>query len=186
VVGRGKGNTPGVTRTSFRILCVLALAVSIVIRFQVNRSREAAVAEFDASAAVSDVVRASGFAVLENPFKPPLLGAIAVYFRPPGCSRASVVLPYPLNAESLPLLSRLTGADFRLRFFYLGKSWNEQNRLGMYLEWFKYTVLGLFGASPYITVKKAIVLAEPPDCASAAAAADWAAVWSRQHGYAER
>jgi hypothetical protein len=56
----------------------------------------------------------------------------------------------------------------------------------MYLEWFKYTMLGLIGASPYITVKKAIVLAEPPDCPSAAAAADWAAVWNRQHRFAER
>lgn len=172
------------TRTLFRIFCVLALAASIAIRFEMNRSREADAAEFDAPAAVSDVVRASGFAVLENPFKPPLLGAIAVYFQRPGCGRASVILPYPLNAESLPLLSRLAGADFKLRFFYLGKSWSEQNRLGMYLEWFKYTVLGLFGASPYIAVKKALVLAEPPDCTSAAAI-DWRAVWNRQHRFKE-
>lgn len=185
MVGRGAGKTPGVTRISFRVLCALALVLSIAIRFQANRGREAAVAEFDPTVAVSDVVRASGFAVLENPFKPPLMGAVAVYFQRPGCSRASVVMPYLLNAESLPLLWRLTQADSRLRFFYLGKSWSEQNRFGMYLEWFKYTVLGLFGASPYITVKKAIVLAEPPDCQSPAAV-DWRAVWDRQQRLAER
>lgn len=163
---------------------MLVLAVSIGIRFHTNRNREAAIAEFDPTAAASDVVRASGFTVLENPFKPPLMGAVAVYFQRPQCSRASVIMPYLLNAESLPLLWRLTGADSKLRFFYLGKSWSEQDRLGMYVEWFKYTVLGLFGASPYVTVKKAIVLAEPPDCTSDATV-DWRAVWNRQHRVAE-
>ncbi len=172
------------TRALFRTLCVLVLAASIGIRFHTNRSREAVVAEFDASAAAREVVRTSGFTVLENPFKPPLMGAVAVYFRRPECSRASVVMPYLLNAESLPLLWRLTEANSKLRFFYLGKSWSEQDRLGMYLEWFKYTVLGLFGASPYVTVKKAIVLAEPPDCTSSAPV-DWRAVWNRQHRFAE-
>jgi hypothetical protein len=164
---------------------MVALAVSIIIRFQMNRNREADLAAFDASAAVSDVVRASGFALLENPYKPPLMGAVAVYFQRPGCSRASVIMPYPINAESLPLLSRLAGADFNRRFFYLGKTWSDQDRVGMYLEWFKFTVLGLFGASPYVTVKRAIVLAEPPDCASPAAV-DWSTVWNRQHHVAER
>jgi hypothetical protein len=174
-----------VIRTSLRILCVLALVVSIVVRFQMNRSREADIATLDVSAAVSDVVRASGFALLENPFKPPLMGAVAVYFQRPGCKRASVIMPYPINAETLPLLSKLADKDFEQHFFYLGKSWSQQNRPGMYLEWFKYTVLGLFGASPYVTVKKAIVLAEPPDCMPPAAV-DWSVVWNRQHRLAQR
>ena len=56
----------------------------------------------------------------------------------------------------------------------------------MFFEWAKYAVLDIFGASRYVPVRLAIVLAEAPDC-HPVAALDWGAVWdkSRHRGAAK-
>jgi hypothetical protein len=124
------------------------------------------------------VIREHGYALRENPVKPPLMLADAVYFQRPECDSASFALPFLLNAETLPMLTRLNKPDFGRRYFYMDRSWDEQNRVAMVLQWVKYTVLDIVGASPYVPFKKALLLADPPGCSSTATI-DWRRVWDR-------
>lgn len=163
-------------RTVIRGLCLLVLLASIAVRFQSNRAREAMMTGFDVGAAVTAVIRQHGYVVLENPVKPPAMLSAVIYFQRPECDRASLVLPHFINEETRSLLMRAAGPDSWNRFFYLDGSWNDQARVAMFLEWAKYAVLDIFGASRYIPVKLAIVLAEGSDC-HPAVAIDWRPVW---------
>jgi hypothetical protein len=165
-------------KSLIRGLCLLALVVSLAVRFQTNRARETMMAEFDVGAAVTDVIRKHGYALHENPVKPPRVLSSVIYFQRPQCDQASLVLPYFINAETLPLLARVTTPGFDHHFFYLNGYWNEQARVSMFFEWAKYAVLDVFGASPYAPAKKAIVLVEAPDCHSAVPI-DWRPVWDK-------
>jgi hypothetical protein len=62
-----------------RSLCVLALLASIAVRVQANRTRDAMITDFDVGAAITDVIREHGYAVRENPVKPPKLLASVIY-----------------------------------------------------------------------------------------------------------
>jgi hypothetical protein len=161
-----------------RALCLLALVASIAVRVQSNRTREAMMSDFDVGAAIEDVIRAHGYVVRENPVKPPRVLSVVVYFQRPECEQASLVLPYFINAETQPLLARVTRPDFDRHFFYLDRAWSEQSRVAMFFEWAKYAVLDIVGASRYVPVKKAIVLAEAADC-HPAAPIDWRPVWQK-------
>lgn len=161
-----------------RSLCLLALVASIAVRFQANRTREAMMTDFDVGAAITEIIREHGYVLRENPVKPPRLLSAVIYFQRPECDQASLVLPYFINAETLPMLMRVTKPGFDRHFFYMDGSWNEQERVSMFFEWAKYAVLDIFGASRYVPVKKAIVLAEPPDC-HPAVPIDWRPVWDK-------
>lgn len=151
-------------RNVIRGALLLALLISVAVRFQTNHTREAAVTEFDVGVAIAEVLHGHGLQLLENPVKPPRVLAVVVYFQRLECDRASLVLPYFFNAEAGPLLARVTGPGFDHHFYYLDGSWREQRRVSMFLKWAKYAALDLFGASPYVLAKKAIVLGDPPNC----------------------
>jgi hypothetical protein len=178
VVGRRAAAARDMNKSVVRGLCLLALVASIAVRVQSNRTREAVMSEFDVGTAIEDVIRAHGYVVRENPVKPPKVLSVVVYFQRPECEQASLVMPYFINAETLPLLARVTKPDFDRHFFYLDRSWNEQSRVAMFFEWAKYAVLDIVGASRYVPVKKAIVLAEAADC-HPAAPIDWRPVWEK-------
>lgn len=161
-----------------RGLLLLTLVASIAVRFEANRAREAMTADLDIGAAVEDVIRANGYALQENPVKPPRLLSRVVYFQRPECQRASLVLPHYINEEASQLLIRVTEPGFERRFFYIDRDWREQSRTAMALQWIKHLVLNVFGASPYIPVKMAIALVDPPDCRPAQVI-DWRPVWQR-------
>jgi hypothetical protein len=165
-------------RRLVRSLCLLTLVGSVAVRFQANLSREAMVAGFDVGAGVTDVIRQRGYALRENPIKPPKVLSSVIYFQRPECDRPSLVLPYYINAETLPLLARLTSPGFHYHFYYMDGAWSEESRVAMFFAWAKYAVLDVFGASQYVPVKKAIVLAEAPDCRPAAPI-DWRSVWQK-------
>ena len=165
-------------RTFVRSVLLLALLLSLAVRFQSNRARETAMTEFDAGAAIAQVLQSHGLELRENPVKPPRLLSVVVYFQRPECNRTSLVLPYFINAEAEPLLARVTEPGSDRHFYYLDSSWREQHRVSMFLAWAKYAVLDLLGASPYLPVKKAIVLADPPDC-HPADAIDWRVLWEK-------
>jgi len=166
------------SRGIIRGICLLALVASITVRVEANRAREAMMTDFDVGAAATAVIREHGYAVRENPVKPPMLLSAVIYFQRPECGQVSLILPYFINAETGPLLARVTGADFDRHFFYMDKSWDEQGRVSMFLEWAKYATLDIFGVSRYVPVKKAIVLADPPGCHSAVPI-DWRPVWAK-------
>jgi hypothetical protein len=165
-------------KTLIRGLCLFALVASLALRVQANQGRVSMLNDFDIGAAVTAVISDHGYGLRENPVKPPKLLAAAVYFQRPECDQASFVLPYLISAETLPMLTRLNKPEFQRSYFYMDRSWGEQSRVSMVLEWVKYTVLDIFGASPYVPFKQAIILAEPPGCA-VQAAIDWRKVWDK-------
>lgn len=167
-------------KTLVRSLCLLALLVSIAVRIQTSLSRETMVSDFDVGAVVTEVIRKHGYALRDNPIKPPRVLSSVIYFQRPECDQPSLVLPYYINAETLPLLARLTSPGFHYRFYYLDRSWNEESRVSMFFEWAKYAVLDVFGASQYVPVRKALVLAEAPGC-HPAAPIDWRSVWQKDN-----
>jgi len=161
-----------------RGLCLLVLLASVVIRFQANQARLAMMADFDVGAAVTDVIRQHGYALRENPVKPPSLLAGVIYFQRPECQQASLVLPHFINEETQTLLTRVASPQATRRFYYLDGSWSYQARVAMFLEWARFSVLDIFGASHYIPVKTAIVLAEAPGC-HPVTPIDWRPVWEK-------
>jgi len=165
-------------KSLIRGLCLFALIASLALRVQANQVRVSMLNDFDIGAAVTAVISEHGYSLRENPVKPPQLLAAAVYFKRPECNQASFVLPYLISAETLPMLTRLNKPEFERRYLYMERSWGEQSRVAMVMEWVKYTVLDIFGASPYVPFKQAIILAEPPGCASPASI-DWRTVWDK-------
>jgi len=161
-----------------RSVLLLVLLLSVIVRFQANRTREMMMMEFDASAAVAQLLQHHNLELRENLLKPPKILSVVVYFQRPGCDRTSLVLPYFINAEVEPMLARVTEPGFERHFFYLDGSWREQHRVSMFLAWMKYAVLDLLVASPYVTVKKAIVVADPPNC-HPADMIDWRPLWEK-------
>jgi hypothetical protein len=164
--------------TVFRGLLLVVLVASVAVRFGANRERAAMADEFDAGAAVAAVIRAHGYALLENPVKPPKFLSRVVYFQRPECGRASLVVPYFINEEVVQVLARVAEPGFENRFFYMDRDWREQARAAMMRQWFKHLVLNVFGASHYVPVKMAIALADPPDCRPVQAI-DWRPIWER-------
>lgn len=173
-------------RSVIRGLCLLVLAGSITIRFQANRAREAMTDDFDITAAVTEVIRQHGYALRDNPVRPPGMLSHIIYFQRPECDQVSLVLPHFINEETQSLLTRAASADAARRFYYLDGSWNDQARVAMFLAWVKYAVLDIFGTSRYIPVKQAIVVADARDC-HPAADIDWRPVWAKdRHRNASR
>jgi hypothetical protein len=169
------------SKAAIRGIAALVLLLTVAVRFQADLARQTMMSEFDASAAVARVLRNQGLELRENPVKPPKVLAVVVYFQRPECDRVSLVLPYFINAEAEPLLARVTEPGFDRHFYYMDLSWPEQHRVSMFLEWLKYAALDLLGASPYVPVKKAIVLADPPNC-SPSLAIDWRPLWAKKRG----
>jgi hypothetical protein len=157
---------------------VIVLLLTVAVRLQSDRTRQAMMVEFNASAAIADMLQSHGLQLHENPVKPPKVLSVVVYFQRPECDRLSVVLPYFINAEAEPLLARVTEPGFDRHFYYMDSSWPEQQRVAMFLEWLKYAALDLVDASRYVPVKKAIVLADPPDC-HPADVIDWRTLWEK-------
>jgi hypothetical protein len=163
-----------------RGISVLILLLTVAVRFQADRTRQTMMSEFDAGRGIADVLRSHGLQLGENPVKPPKMLSVVVYFQRPECDRASLVFPYFINAEAEPLLAHVTEPGFERYFHYLNSSWREQHRVSMFLEWTKYAVLDLLGASPYVPVKTAIVLADPPNCRPVDVI-DWRVLWAKTH-----
>jgi hypothetical protein len=178
MVGRRTLDAGGMSKAVVRSIAVLILLLTVAVRFQADRTRQTMMSEFDAGAAIAQVLQSHGLELRENPVKLPRLLSVVVYFQRPECNRTSLVLPYFINAEAEPLLARVTEPGFDRHFYYLDSSWREQRRVSMFLAWAKYALLDLLGASPYVPVKKAIVLADPPDC-HPTDAIDWQVLWEK-------
>jgi hypothetical protein len=179
-VGRRTAEADVMSKGLVRGIAVLILLMTVAVRFQADRTRQTMMSEFDAGRGIADVLRSRGLQLGENPVKPPKMLSIVVYFQRPECDRASLVFPYFINAEAETVLAHVTEPGFERRFYYLDSSWREQNRVSMFLEWLKYAVLDLVGASPYVPVKTAIVLADPPNCRPVDVI-DWRVLWAKSH-----
>ncbi len=100
----------------------------------------------------------------------------SIYFDAPGCDGAVKVVPIKLSLQEAPLLDSVGGPSYVRRFVYLGRTWDNLDRVGMRLEWLKHKSLYVLGLSPYAPTSSALVVAEPRGC-HAAEAIDWSLVW---------
>jgi hypothetical protein len=178
MVGCRAAAAGSMSKTVVRSFCVIVLLLTVAVRFHADRSRQTMMSEFDASRAIAEVLRHHGLELRENPVKPPRLLSVVVYFQRPECDRVSLVFPYFINAETEPLLARVTEPGFEPHFYYMDGDWREQHRVSMFFAWLKYAALDLVGASPYVPVKKAIVLVDPPNCRPADII-DWRVLWEK-------
>ncbi len=162
-----------------RSALLLLLIVTVAIRFHALRSRDAMIASFEIDFAVETLIKENGLPLKENPVKPPSILSSAVYFQRPECSEPSVVVPFSLNYEALPLLARVVPMQrYSHTFIYLDGNWPVQNRVLMFVEWFRHAALDLAGTTRYLPVKTAVVLAEPTAC-QRSTRVDWRLIWDR-------
>src|ERR1700759_4260508 len=111
------------SRAAVRGIAALLLLLTVAVRFQADLSRQTMMSEFDAGAAVEQILRNHGLGSRENRVKPPRALSAVVYFQRPECDRASLLLPYFINAEAEPLLARVTEPGSERHFYYLDSSW---------------------------------------------------------------
>jgi hypothetical protein len=165
--------------TVARIVLLLFLLSTVAVRIHALQSRDTMVASFDIDAAIKTLIRENGLPLRENPVKPPSVLSVAVYFQRQECAAPSVVVPFDLNFEALPLLARVAPPQsYTHSFFYLDGSWPEQDRVLIFGEWLRHAALNLAGATPFVPVKTAVVVAEPAAC-QASVRLDWRAIWER-------
>jgi len=165
--------------TVARIVLLLLLLSTLAVRFHALQSRDTMVASFDMDAAIKALIGENGLALRENPAPLPSILSVAVYFQRQECAAPSVVVPFDLNFEASPLLARVAPPQsYSHRFFYLDGSWPEQERVLIFGEWLRHAVLSLAGATPFLPVKTAVVVAEPATC-QASIRLDWRAIWER-------
>jgi hypothetical protein len=168
----------GMTATFVRVAILLTVVATVAIRYQSAISRDALEGSFDIGGAIETLLRDHNLALRENPIKPPRLLSHVVYFQRPQCARSSVVMPLSLNHEALPYLHRVVTEGYSYRFIYLDGTWPGQARLPMLVEWLRHAVLNVVGASRYLPVKTAVVLADPVDC-TINASIDWRLLWDK-------
>jgi hypothetical protein len=161
-----------------RIALLILLLITVAVRFQSLESRNAMIASFDVDAAIRTLIGEYGLAIPENPVKPPSILSRAVYFQRPECPEPSVAVPFDLNYEALPLLVRIVPRGYVHSFFYLDGNWTVQERMPMFVEWLKHAVLNLAGATRFLPVKTAVVVAEPAPCQTSVRL-DWRLIWDK-------
>lgn len=166
------------TSAFVRIAILVAVLATVAIRHRAVVSRDALVGSFDIGGAIETLLRQHNLTLQENPVKPPRVLSHAVYFQRPQCSHSSIVMPLSLNYEALPYLNRIVTEGYSHRFIYLDRTWPDQARLSMLVEWLRHAVLNVVGASRYLPVKTAVVLADPVDCSSNASI-DWRLLWDK-------
>lgn len=162
-----------------RFALLSLIIVTVAIRMNAVRTRDSLDASFDFDLAVKSLIESQGLLLNTNPAKPPSVLSSAVYFQRPDCAEPSVVVPFSLNFEALPLLARIVPPQrYTQTFHYLGGEWPTQSRVQMFLEWLKHALLEVVGNSRYLPVKTAVVLAEPSSCRSPAPI-DWRLIWDK-------
>lgn len=165
--------------TAARLALLVLLVTTVGIRFHALGLRDAMISSFEIDLAVKTLISESGFSLKENPAKRPSILSSAVYFQRPECSEPSIVVPFSLNYEALPLLARIVPAQsYSHTFIYLDGNWSAQNRVLMFAEWFRHAALNLVDTTRYLPVKTAVVVAEPAACQTAARV-DWRLIWDR-------
>lgn len=165
--------------TVARIALLLLMIMTVGIRFHALRSRDAMIASFEIDFAIKTLIKEYGFPLKENPAKPPSILSSAVYFQRPECAEPSIIVPFSLNYEALPLLARIVPMQsYSHTFIYLDGDWSVQNRVLMFVEWFRHAALDLVDTTRYLPVKTAVVLAEPTVCQTSARV-DWRLIWDR-------
>lgn len=174
------------SKLALRSSLAILVLTSAWVKYQSIVNRDATAAGFDIGVAIAEVINAHGLVLRENPIKPPKILADIVYFERPECGLPSLVMPFTHNYATVPLLSKVIADDYSRRFIYLDRTWAEQNRSGYLLESTRHTVLSLLGLSRYVSVKTAIVVAEPPSCRPSFDV-DWRLIWdSARHSASMR
>lgn len=132
----------------------------------------------DFRAAAIDLVARQGWAAQEETGNTEQPLGNAINFRAAGCQASGQIFVVGLNLQAAPMLDHITRPGYARRFVYLGRTWLNQDRLAMRLEWLKYKVLSLLWLGRYEANESALIVVEPPDCRRAETV-DWSRLWER-------
>jgi hypothetical protein len=165
-------------RFALRVVFFVIFATSLGLRQHATLVRDKELAGFNMTASIASVVSDSGLTILPNPSEPPKLLSRNVYFQRPHCQGRSIAMPFSLHVDAMMVLNRVATPDYTKTFVFLDATWPTQNRFVLHGRWLRNEILNIAGASPYLPLHTAIVIADPPGC-GAQQKIDWQMAWDR-------
>jgi hypothetical protein len=133
----------------------------------------------DMRSAAIDLVSRKGWAAYEETGNAAQPLGNAIHFRATGCQASGQIFVVPLNLQDAPMLDHMTSQGYARRFVYLGRTWLNEDRAEMRLEWLKYKALSLLWLGRYEANESALIVVEPPDCGRSETV-DWSGLWERR------
>jgi hypothetical protein len=102
----------------------------------------------------------------------------ALEFAAPGCARPVRVVVLSVIIDVEPLLRAAREQGDTVRYIYIGRSWQQPDRLSVFVERAKYAALASFGLARYVPSQEMLLVESPSGC-QAANGVDWRNVWNR-------
>ncbi|MFN0219988.1 MAG: hypothetical protein ACKVP4_14390 [Hyphomicrobium sp.] len=151
----------------FRLIAVAALGLSLVVRTRTEALQHVH-DKVDFRGAVVAVMKSKMSEVRE--LRTGFAGVLA------DCPRPIIVTPLALSLFDAPILQKAMSKDYKHRFVYIEAAQTGVRQFWLYLEWCKQTVLASIGATPYLPLKRAVMVSTPPEC-EMPATVDWQSIW---------
>jgi hypothetical protein len=107
-------------------------------------------------------------------------GRRALVFEAPGCAQPMRVVLRATTFEEEPFEQLAPQRDYVHRYVYIERTWDQPNRLAVWIQRMKYEVLAMFGQTQYIPSWHLLQVELPPDC-QVTDAIDWRPVWNRDY-----
>ncbi len=159
---------------------LLALIVSLTIRYQQITEHDRTIRNYDAKSAILEVIQFAGIRRVDNPVLPPKMLSEIIYLKQPGCQYPYLVMPFNILGNPMVVLDKAEKTEHSRQFFYFGESWSDsQDRTKTLLLWVKNSVLSNLGGAPYIPIKTALVTSTPIECAKISHL-DWEIIWKKR------
>ena len=102
----------------------------------------------------------------------------ALIFDVPGCTDPVRIVLRLLTFEEEPFTQLPSEENYVRRYVYIDHTWDQPQRLAVWVQRIKYAVLSTIGQTEYVPSSKLLQIELPPDC-SAADAIDWRMAWNR-------
>jgi hypothetical protein len=104
----------------------------------------------------------------------------ALVIEAPGCSRPILVVPLFVTFDQDPIVRSARDQGDVLRYVYIDRTWDEPDRLAVFVERMKYAALATFGLTKYEPSWHLLLIESPLHC-QVADAVDWRLVWNRDY-----
>jgi len=173
----GPGLVP-VSKMLLRVFLVGVVLGSLTVRHRSIEIRNSFITNYDMTTALSELLHDAGIELLENPVEPPRVLPQIVYYQQPDCDERSLVMPFAINNDAVPLLRRVGIEGQTLTYIYFDSSWDSPNRTAMFVQWVRQSITAMFPASEFVPLRRAIVRAEPVNC-GAPEQVEWQNIWRK-------
>jgi hypothetical protein len=107
-------------------------------------------------------------------------GRRALVFEAPGCAQPMRVVLRLTTFEEEPFTRLAPDRDYVRRYIYIEHTWDQPNRLAVWIQRIKYEVLATFGQTQYILSWHLLQVELPRGC-QVTDAIDWRTVWNRDN-----